>query len=112
MACSGCLAGASLAAVNGGAVAHVGLITAASFFRSPVFSVIPSLAGDYYGTSHDSKNYALLYSSKLRGGAVGGTATSAAIVRLGWHPTFLLGAGLLVVAAATTFLRPGDPSTQ
>ena len=113
VACSGCLGGASLAAVNGGAVAYVGLIAAASFFRSPVFSVIPSLVGDYYGTSHNSENYALLYSSKLWGGVVGGTVTSVLIVRLGWHPTFLLGAGLLLVAAAATaFLRPVEPSPQ
>jgi OFA family oxalate/formate antiporter-like MFS transporter len=113
VACGGCLAGASLAAVSGGAVAYVGLIAAAAFFRSPVFSVIPSLVGDYYGTSHNSENYALLYSSKLWGGVVGGTVTSASVVQLGWHPTFLVGAGLLVAAAAaTTVLRPVDPSPQ
>jgi OFA family oxalate/formate antiporter-like MFS transporter len=113
VACGGCLAGAAFAAVGGVAGAYVGLIAAASFFRSPVFSVIPSLVGDYYGTSHNSENYALLYSSKLWGGVVGGTVTSALIVRLGWRPTFLLGAGLLVVAAAATvLLRPVEPSPQ
>lgn len=113
VACGGCLAGASVAAVGGVAGAYVGLIAAASFFRSPVFSVIPSLVGDYYGTGHNSENYALLYSSKLWGGVVGGAITSALVVRFGWQPTFLLGAGLLVVAAAATLvLRPVDPSPR
>nr|WP_246403738.1 MFS transporter [Halobellus ruber] len=113
VACGACLAGASFVAVGGVAAGYVGLIAAASFFRSPVFSVIPSLVGDYYGTSHNSETYALLYSSKLWGGVVGGTVTSGLVVLLGWQPTFLLGAGLLLVAAAATgLLRPVDPSPQ
>jgi OFA family oxalate/formate antiporter-like MFS transporter len=111
VACGACLAGASVVAVGGVAAGYVGLIAAASFFRSPVFSVIPSLVGDYYGTSHNSETYALLYSSKLWGGVVGGTVTSGLVVLLGWQQTFLIGAGLLLVAAtATTLLRPVEPS--
>lgn len=109
LACAACLAGASLVAIEGLGTAFVALIAAAAFLRSPVFSVFPSLVGDYYGTAHSSANYALLYSAKLWGGVVGGTVTSGLIVSLGWNPTFLLGAGLLGVAgAATAFLRPVD----
>jgi len=111
LVCAACLAGASLVAIEGLRTAFVGLIAAAAFFRSPAFSVFPSLVGDYYGTSHSSANYALLYSAKLWGGVVGGTVTSGLIVSLGWNPTFLLGAGLLGVAgAATAFLRPVGPA--
>ena len=105
--CGVCLAAATAAAVGGFPVAFLALIAAAAFFRSPVFAVFPSLVGDYYGTGHSSENYALLYSSKLWGGVVGGTVTSALIVRFGWDATFLLGAVLLVFAGfGTYFLRP------
>jgi len=108
--CGACLAGATLAAADGLAAAFLLLIGAASFFRSPAFSVFPSLVGDYYGRSHSSENYAVLYSSKLWGGVLGGTVTSALVVRVGWDATFLVGAALLVVAGiGTAFLRPVDP---
>jgi len=107
--CGGCLAAAALAAAAGGALVFVALITAAAFFRSPAFSVFPSLVGDYYGTEHSSENYAALYSAKLWGGVAGGTVASALVVRLGWSPTFLLGAALIAVAGVLIgFLRPVD----
>jgi OFA family oxalate/formate antiporter-like MFS transporter len=105
--CGASLAGVTLVANEGLGTPFIALIAAAAFFRSPIFSVFPSLVGDYYGTTHSSENYALLYSAKLWGGVVGGTVTSGLIVNIGWNPTFQLGAGLLVVAGlATTFLRP------
>ncbi|MFC4550419.1 MULTISPECIES: MFS transporter [Halorussus] len=107
--CGVCLAGAAAAAVEGRSMAFVGLVTAAAFFRSPVFAVVPSLVGDYYGTSHSSENYAVLYSSKLWGGVGGGTVASALVVRLGWDSTFFLAAILVVLAGfGTYFLRPVD----
>lgn len=107
--CGVCLAGAVFAANDGLAVAFVALIAAAAFFRSPVFSVFPSLVGDYYGTSHSSENYALLYSSKLVGGVGGGTVASALISRIGWDATFLSGAVLFMIAGGWMyFLRPVD----
>jgi OFA family oxalate/formate antiporter-like MFS transporter len=111
VACGVCLAGAVAVAAGGLGPAFVALIAASSAFRSPAFSVFPSLVGDYYGTSHSSENYALLYSSKLWGGVVGGVVTSALIVGYGWTPTFLGGAVLLVVAGVgIAFLRPVDGS--
>ena len=105
--CGTCLGGVTLVASEGLDTAFIALIAAVAFFRSPIFSVFPSLVGDYYGTSHSSENYALLYSAKLWGGVVGGTVTSGLIVNIGWNPTFQLGAGLLVIAGvATTFLCP------
>jgi len=107
VACGLCLAGSVLVASRGLDAGFVALIAASSAFRSPAFSVFPSLVGDYYGTSHSSENYALLYSSKLWGGVVGGTVTSALIVRFGWDPTFLLGAVLIVAAGVGVyFLQP------
>ncbi len=109
--CGACLGGATLSANGGAGTVFVLLIAAAAFFRSPAFSVFPSLVGEYYGTDHSSENYAALYSAKLWGGVVGGTVTSGLIVELGWNLTFQIGAGLLVLAGvAMTFLRPVDPT--
>jgi len=105
--------GAVAVAAEGLGAGFVALIAASSAFRSPAFSVFPSLVGDYYGTSHSSENYALLYSSKLWGGVVGGAVTSALIVSFGWNPTFLAGAVLLVAAGvATAFLRPVERTRE
>lgn len=105
--CGLSLGGAVWAAHVDVAIVFVGLMAASAFFRSPVFAVFPSLVGDYYGTAHTSANYAVLYSAKLWGGVVGGTVTSLLILQVGWRSTFLLGAGLLVVAGgAMVFLRP------
>jgi OFA family oxalate/formate antiporter-like MFS transporter len=111
--CGLCLGAATLTAVDGFGLGFAAFIAAASFFRSPAFSVFPSLVGDYYGTGHSSENYALLYTSKLWGGVVGGTVTSALVVVIGWDATFLLGAGGMVVAGvATLLLRPVDPAPE
>jgi len=105
--CGVCLGGATVAAGAGLGLVFVALVAATAFFRSPAFSVLPAIVGEYYGTSHSSENYAVLYSAKLWGGVVGGTVTSALIVSYGWDATFLLGAVSLVAAGiGVYFLRP------
>ncbi|MFB6079699.1 MAG: MFS transporter [Haloferacaceae archaeon] len=97
----------------GSAGAFVALAGAAAFLRSPAFAVFPSLVGEYYGAERSSENYALLYSAKLPGGVVGGTAASLLVAAVGWTDAFLLGAGLLVVAGlATAALRPVQPTAR
>lgn len=79
----------------------------AAFFRSPVFSIVPSLVGEYYGQARSSENYAVLYTSKVWGGIGGGVAASLLITRVGWSTAFLLGAGALsAVGLLLTRLRP------
>jgi OFA family oxalate/formate antiporter-like MFS transporter len=88
-------------------VAFVGLVAAAIFFRSPMFSVFPPLVGEYYGRRHSSTNYALLYSGKLWGGVGAGVVASLLVATVGWNATFLGGAVVAVLAGASTFfLRP------
>jgi len=99
------------AAVWAGEAGHgwlfVGLLGAAAFFRSPVFSVTPALVGDYYGQARSSQNYALLYTAKVWGGIGGGVVASALIATIGWSSSFLLGAvGMSGVGLLTGLLRP------
>lgn len=105
--CGMAIAGATLAGADGFGVVFVVLLGAAAFFRSPVFAVFPTIVGDYYGVERSSENYAALYSSKVWGGVIGGTVTSALIGVLGWTPSFLLSAVVMSVAGVALFaLRP------
>ena len=105
--CGLALGGSVFAGGAGVGAAFVALVAAAAFFRSPVFAVFPAIVGTYYGESHSSTNYALLYTAKLWGGVFGGTVASGLVVTLGWSETFGLGAVLLVAAGlATSFVRP------
>jgi OFA family oxalate/formate antiporter-like MFS transporter len=100
------------AGTSGFGAAFVALIAASIFFRSPMFSVFPPLVGEYYGRTHSSTNYALLYSGKLWGGVGAGVVASLLVATVGWNATFLGGAVLAVLAGiATLFLRPVDPAT-
>ncbi|MDY6764692.1 MAG: OFA family MFS transporter, partial [Halobacteria archaeon] len=105
--CGASLFGAVMVGGIGMEVAFVALVGAAAFFRSPVFSIFPSVVGDYYGEAHSSENYALLYTAKVWGGVFGGTVTSLLIASMGWSNSFFLGAALLVLSGlASFFLRP------
>ncbi|WP_227357017.1 OFA family MFS transporter [Haladaptatus salinisoli] len=68
------------------------------FFRSPSFSIMPALVGEYYGETYSSENYAVLLTAKLWGGIFGGTVTSVLVLDVGWSTTFLVAAGLALGA--------------
>ena len=107
--CGVSLAAATILGANGLGAAFVILLGGAAFFRSPVFSIFPNLVGEYYGEARSSENYAVLYSAKVWGGVIGGTATSVLIASLGWSMSFLLGAGAIALAGAGVFaLEPVD----
>ncbi|PSP69032.1 oxalate:formate antiporter [Halobacteriales archaeon QH_8_67_27] len=82
--------------------AFVALAGGAALFRSPPFSVFPSLVGDYYGQANSSQNYALLYTAKIWGSIFGGTVASGLVVSLGWTDSFLLAAAALSLAGVAT----------
>ena len=101
------LAGVALAATvpvgaANAAWAFVALAGGAALFRSPPFSVFPSLVGDYYGQANSSQNYALLYTAKIWGSIFGGTVASGLVVSLGWTDSFLLAAAALSLAGVAT----------
>ena len=108
------LAGVALAATvpvgaANAAWAFVALAGGAALFRSPPFSVFPSLVGDYYGQANSSQNYALLYTAKIWGSIFGGTVASELVVSLGWTDSFLLAAVALALAGVA-MLALGDPN--
>ncbi|ODR82890.1 oxalate:formate antiporter [Haladaptatus sp. W1] len=105
LVCCGIALAAMVAAGGMGAQwAFVALAGVTMFFRSPSFSILPGLVGEYYGEEYSSENYAVMLTAKLWGGIYGGVGTSLLVLRFGWSPTFLLGAGLAFVAGVGGFL--------
>jgi len=95
------------AGTSGYAWVFVALLAIAAFFRSPVYSVIPALVGDYFGPERSSENYAVLYTAKVWGGIGGGLAASALINVVGWSVVLLFGAVTMCGAGAiSTCLSP------
>ncbi|WP_181685146.1 OFA family MFS transporter [Halorhabdus salina] len=94
--------------------AFVASVVFSVFFSSPQYTLFPSAVADFYGDTHSSANYALLYSAKLWGGVFGGTITGAAVVALGWNRTFLLGGSLAMLAglAALALHPPAEPAKE
>lgn len=105
------LTGAVMAGVWGSGVAFIAFLGLAAFSRSPTFAIFPVLNAKYYGKRHSSTNYAILYTAKIWGAVIGGTVASALIISIGWIVTFLLGAGLVILAGLASFaLRPPSNS--
>ena len=95
--------------LQGASTAFVVAVVVATFFWSPQYTLFPSVVGDYYGETHSSANYALLYSGKMWGGVFGGTVTGALATSIGWSTTFVVGGGLAIAAGVAAFvLRPPD----
>lgn len=109
VACGLALALGVAAGAAGFGAGFLALVTVAAFFRTPAFSVFPTLVGEYWGEAHSSSNYAALYTAKLWGGLGGGVVAGGAIAVVGWTPTFLAGAAAVAAAGLlTTRLRPVD----
>jgi OFA family oxalate/formate antiporter-like MFS transporter len=112
MAASFVLCGLGLLAVvhfgrTDNALGFILAVVVATFFWSPQYTLFPSVVGDYYGRTHSSANYALLYSGKVWGGVFGGTVTAVLVTAFGWSETFVLGGVLAVLAGvAALALRP------
>jgi OFA family oxalate/formate antiporter-like MFS transporter len=112
MAASFTLCGLGLVAVvyfaqQGSAVGFLGAVVVTTFFWSPQYTLFPSVVGEYYGSTHSSANYALLYSGKMWGGVFGGAVAGWVVGRTDWPTAFLVGAGLAITAGlAALALRP------
>ena len=91
----------------GSPVGYILTVAIAVFFWSAQFSLFPSLVADYYGATHSSTNYSLVYSGKMWGGVFGGGVVGWLVGTIGWDAAFLLGASLALAAGiAGFFLRP------
>jgi OFA family oxalate/formate antiporter-like MFS transporter len=103
--------GVVLGAQAGSVLLFVGSVVVAVFFWSPQYTLFPSLVGEYYGTTHSSSNYALLYSGKMWGGVFGGAVAGWLVTVTDWPTAFGVGAVLAVAAGVAALgLRSPSPS--
>jgi len=70
------------------------------FTWGEVFSLFPSLVGDYYGTRHATANYGLMYSAKGVASIIGGGVAALLFERFGTWTACLYGSAFLALAAA------------
>jgi OFA family oxalate/formate antiporter-like MFS transporter len=82
------------------------------FTWGEVFSLFPSIVGDYYGTRHATSNYGVMYSAKGVASIIAGGLTALLYERFGtWSAAFYGSALLALVAAAAAFaMRPPGAS--
>ena len=74
------------------------------FTWGEVFSLFPSLVGDYYGTAHATSNYGLMYSAKGVSSIVAGGIAAMLYERFGtWTACFYGSAVLALLAAVIAF---------
>lgn len=74
------------------------------FTWGEVFSLFPSILGDYYGTRHATSNYGVLYTAKGVASIIGGGLAAVLYERFGtWSACFYGSAALAIVAAAVAF---------
>ena len=76
----------------------------AFFTWGEVFSLFPSILGDYYGTRHATSNYGVLYSAKGVASIIGGWLAALLYERFGtWSAELYGGAVLALLAAILVF---------
>jgi OFA family oxalate/formate antiporter-like MFS transporter len=74
------------------------------FTWGEVFSLFPSLLGDYYGTKHATSNYGVLYSAKGVASIIAGGIAAMLFERFGtWTACFYGSAALALGAAVIAF---------
>src|SRR5262249_23259731 len=74
------------------------------FTWGEVFSLFPSILGDYYGTRHATSNYGVLYSAKGVASIIAGVIAASLYEHLGtWSACFYGSAVLALAAAAMAF---------
>jgi MFS transporter, OFA family, oxalate/formate antiporter len=71
------------------------------FTWGEIYSLFPSMLGDYFGARHATSNYGLLYSAKGVASIVGGGLAALLFERFGtWSAAFYGSAALALIAAA------------
>jgi len=70
------------------------------FTWGEIYSLFPSMLGDYFGTRHATSNYGVLYSAKGAASIVGGGLAALLFERFGtWSAAFYGSAALALIAA-------------
>jgi OFA family oxalate/formate antiporter-like MFS transporter len=74
------------------------------FTWGEVFSLFPSLVGDYYGARHATSNYGVMYSAKGVASIIGGGVAAMLFERFGsWTACFYGSAVLALIASGIAF---------
>jgi OFA family oxalate/formate antiporter-like MFS transporter len=74
------------------------------FTWGEIYSLFPSLVGDYFGSRHATSNYAVMYTAKGAASIVGGGLAAVLFERFGtWSAAFYGSAALALIAAALAF---------
>ena len=82
------------------------------FTWGEVFSLFPSLLGDYYGARHATSNYGVLYSAKGVASIIAGVVAATLYEQFGsWDACFYGSAVLALVAAVMAFGLRGSLSS-
>ena len=93
-------AGRSAERGHRGVVGGFGLVVLVFFTWGEVFSLFPSISGDYFGTRHSTSNYSWLYSAKGVSSILGGVVAALLYERFGtWSACFYGSAALALIAA-------------
>src|SRR5205814_4882901 len=70
------------------------------FTWGEIYSLFPSMLGDYFGSRHATSNYGVLYSAKGAASIVGGGLAALLFERFGtWSAAFYGTAALALIAA-------------
>src|SRR5262245_24419465 len=70
------------------------------FTWGEIYSLYPSLVGDYYGTKHATSNYGVMYSAKGVASIIGGGIAALLYERFGTWTACFYGSALLALLAA------------
>jgi OFA family oxalate/formate antiporter-like MFS transporter len=74
------------------------------FTWGEIYSLFPSLVGDYFGSRYATSNYAVMYTAKGAASIVGGGLAALLFERFGtWSAAFYGSAALAVIAAVLAF---------
>jgi OFA family oxalate/formate antiporter-like MFS transporter len=70
------------------------------FTWGEIYSLFPSIVGDYFGTRHATSNYGVMYSAKGVASIIGGYVAALLVERFGSWSALLYGSAVLALLAA------------
>jgi OFA family oxalate/formate antiporter-like MFS transporter len=80
-------------------------LVAVYFTWGQIYSLFPSMSGDYFGTKHATSNYAVLYTAKGVASIIGAWGLGAILFEIsgGWTMGFYASAVMALVAAVLAY---------
>jgi MFS transporter, OFA family, oxalate/formate antiporter len=80
-------------------------LVAVYFTWGQIYSLFPSMSGDYFGTKHATSNYAVLYTAKGVASIIGAWGLGAILFEIsgGWTMGFYVSAVMALVAAVLAY---------